>query len=271
MQNQTAIEILIIVGVLVMLSPAMVVVAFFNNYKKKLLLKEAKLLQIEHERQIENFKVANDAEEKEREKIARNIHDGIIPDLTAIQRSLEKYADNFSKQNIDIKGLENEIKRVSQTAENLRGISHDLIPTTLLKLGVIKALAYYVDRIREVGNSMADYENRTEWDEDLPFTMPQQLNIYRICLEILNNLYKHANYQYLKIIVERTGNNLQFEFTHNGMGITTKEIDKLAAGSQGLGLKSLMSRALLLNATINYEIDEGLASIKLQIPINGGK
>jgi signal transduction histidine kinase len=101
--------------------------------------------------------------------------------------------------------------------------------------------------------------------------MPQQLNIYRICLEILNNLYKHANYQYLKIIVERTGNNLQFEFTHNGMGITTKEIDKLAAGSQGLGLKSLMSRALLLNATINYEIDEGLASIKLQIPINGGK
>lgn len=229
--------------------------------------KEAKIISIEHEKNIEVFKASNEAEEREKKKIAKELHDGIVPSLSAVERSLEKNLKDYQNGQFDPIRLRRDITEIEQAIESVRTIAHELIPPILLSFGLIKALSYQVERINDAG-LQADFENASPFDEKLPFSMEEQVNIFRMCTEILNNLHKHAGYKYLRVAVEKAGKDFVIDFTHDGKGITNEGIEVAANNGKGLGLQSLMSRALILNAFINYSVEEDTAAISIKIPIN---
>jgi signal transduction histidine kinase len=194
------------------------------------------------------------------------LHDEIIPTLSNTLRSVEVNIIDFENGKGSIDKLKKDALEMNHSIVRIRGISHDLAPPELLKFGVFAALKHYLKRIEDGGDYQTDFEDTTAFGEKLPFTISEQLNIYRLCLEIINNLNKHTAYSYLKATIETQTMNLIIDFTHDGKGIENKEIDILTESSMGLGLKSLKSRALLLNAIINYSFDDELANVKITIP-----
>lgn len=236
-------------------------------YRKSVYQNQIKLKQIEHQKQIESFIITSEAEEREREKIARNIHDEIIPILSAIETSLGKNFIDLETPKFDKVRFGTDIVRLKQGIKDLRDVSHDIIPTGLRSFGVITSLSYFFKDLKAGGNIMIDFEDRTEYGDTPPFNMAAQLNIYRICLEVLNNIQKHSGYNYLKVIVEQTVESMEIEFMHNGKGITTAEIDKLIEAGGGMGLNSLRSRSILIGARIDYFTDGEAAIVKISVPI----
>ncbi len=267
MQGQENFGIIIIAGCLAMLFVIASAITLFLIYKRRVLENEARIREIEHQKQIESFIITSEAEEKEREKIARNIHDGIIPILSAIETSLGKNYSDIDTPQFDKARFGTDISRLKKGIKDLREVSHDIIPTDLRSFGVIVSLSYFFKELQAVGNVKIDFEDRTGYRDKPPFSMPAQLNIYRICLEILNNLQKHSGYSYLKVIAEQVVGALEIEFMHNGKGITTAEIDKLIETGGGIGLNSLRSRSILLGASIDYSIDGEAAIVNISIPI----
>lgn len=232
-----------------------------------IVIHDKKMIAVEQQKQIEIFKAAGEAEEKEKEKIARNLHDQIVAKLSATTRNFDKKISDLALLGIDTISLERDIKSMNEIIVEIRGISHDLVPGTLLQFGLIKALAYHIEAIGNIGDSWINFEDNSKYGEKIPFSTQDQLNIYRICLEILNNLIKHSSYKFLKVIVENKQANLTILFMHNGNGITDEEIERRSELPGGLGLKSLKSRTLILNAQINYFIEDDLSHVSLKIPL----
>ncbi len=267
MESQNSILIFIAVGSLTMLSLVLGIISFFNISRRKILQNEAKIKSIELNTQLEIFRAVSNAQDTERRKIASALHDEIIAMLSAVQRSIDKNISDYKTGNFDIERLKRDCDFLEQTTENARSISHDLIPNTLLSFGLIKALKYYIGTLNNIGNSISDLENKTNFEENVPFTVQDQLNIYRAFLEIMNNLIKHANYSYLKVIIEQEKGNFIIDIMHDGKGISNEKIEALTNSSVGLGLKSIKSRMLLLNATVNYLDDKETPGINISIPI----
>jgi signal transduction histidine kinase len=267
MENKTEIIIFIIAAMLLMICLALGILIFFVVHRKKMLEKEAKISSIEKNKTTEIFKASKEAEEREREKVAKELHDGIVPALSSVERNLERCLKDFENDRFDPLKLRKEITYIEETIETVRGLSHDLIPRSLMAFGLIKALSDHVARLNGVNGKKSYFENSSTFEEQLPFTMAEQLNIFRMCSEILNNLSKHAFYGYLKVTMENPDNSLMIDFIHDGKGITNEKIVEAENSNTGLGLKSLKSRAIILNADINYTTEDDTSCVSLKIPL----
>jgi signal transduction histidine kinase len=111
-----------------------------------------------------------------------------------------------------------------------------------------------------------EFENQIALEELEVFDKQDQLNIYRICLEILNNLFKHSKCTQLRMVTQKDKDRIVFEFVHNGKGVNNEEMEIYTENSKGLGLKSLKARSLLLGATIDYLTSMSYSIIQLSVP-----
>lgn len=269
MENEdiTSIKLLITLGILITLFIAAVVVLFVVYYQRKMLLKEASIKLMEQEKRIELFKASVEAEEQQKEKIARNLHDEINPLLTVLKYNLSKHRIEIKKDKFAPESLIDDEKMLDKAIEGIRTTCLDLIPSFLLQYGVIKSLEEYIRNVQQIDGVTADFENNTNQIQIDTFNQQEQLNIYRVCLEILNNLFKHSNCTVFKMTASILQNSFVIEFNHNGKGVTNDEMEKHTETSKGLGLKSLKARALILNATIMYSKSINTANVKLSIPL----
>lgn len=268
MENQdiTNIKLLITVGILIALFLAAIIILFVVYYQRKMLLKEARIKQIEQEKQIDLFRASVEAEEKQKEKIARNLHDEINPLLAVLKLNLSRHRIEVKKNTFHPDSLKTDSDMLDKAIEGIRTTCFDLVPSFLLQFGLLKSLEEYIRVVQQGDGMVAEFEDLTESGKAEVFSKPQQLNIYRICLEILNNLFKHSHCTSIKMSVEDNGRSLILEFKHNGKGITNEEMEVYTETSKGLGLKSLKARALILNARIDYRKHVPISSVKLSIP-----
>jgi two-component system, NarL family, sensor kinase len=260
MEVQTDIDIFIFLMVLAFICLGFLMLNIFKTHKSN-------LLRLEKERQFAIFKTASEAEEKQKEKIGHNLHDTISPPLSAVERSIGQNIADYGTENFDIKRLEKDHKILGKAVSDLRNVSHDLVPKTLQQLGLIEALREYVGQINGTGGREAIFENLSKFKDQLPLPEENITSIYRICLELLNNLVKHTNFSYLTLMVKSDEKNIDIVLMHNGKGITNEEINKLAEHSSGLGLKSIKSRVLMIEALLDYSIQPDFAYITLKVPI----
>jgi two-component system NarL family sensor kinase len=267
MQDQKNIALLIAIGCMVMFILVIVIIMFVVIYQRKMLLKEAKIQLMEQEKQIALFKASVEIEEQQKEKIARNLHDEINPILTLLKFNLSKHRIEIKKNKFEPDSLIVDNDLLDQAIEGIRTTCLELIPTFLLQYGLLKSLEDHIRNLQQARNITAEFENLTEPTDLENFEKQAQLNIYRMCLEILNNMTKHSDSTNFKLIVSRVNNLLVFEFKHNGKIITNEEMDVFTENSTGLGLKSLKARALILNSKIEYITLNNQASVKLSIPI----
>jgi NarL family two-component system sensor histidine kinase LiaS len=95
-----------------------------------------------------------------------------------------------------------------------------------------------------------------------------EFHLYRLIKEIINNTIKHTKASTIELEIIANKMLLTITISHNGEGITTKEIKKLAENSTGLGLKSIFSRGQLINSEIQYLVPENQnAKVTIKTPL----
>lgn len=262
----TNVKLLITVGILITLFLAAVVIIFVVHYQRKMLLKEARIQLMEQEKQIALFKASVEVEEQQKEKIARNLHDEINPLLVVLKLNLSRHRMSAQKNSFDPESLKKDSELLDKAIEGIRTTCHDLIPSFLHQFGLLKALEEYVHTAQQSDTMAVEFENQVSLEDLDVFDKQDQLNIYRICLEILNNLFKHGNCHQLRMLTQKTENYVVISFIHDGKGVSNEEMTVYTENSKGLGLKSLKARSLILGAEIDYRRAAKHSVIQLRIP-----
>jgi len=203
---------------------------------------------------------AIDGQDQERQRLSREMHDGIGQSMIAVRLRLGALENRVPEI------IRHELQAVIAMADNLidevRAISNALMPPALAEFGLTTA-------IRNLCNNLTgNYGIETTFEGDIPGQLlgkKARLYIFRIFQEALNNVSKHSGATTLKIECHPKGNILFFSITDNGKGMDMNA----ACSSSGHGLNNIRERASLLKgeATIRSSPGSG-TTIQIEIPIN---
>lgn len=225
------------------------IILFVLLYQKKRLAHEAQLKEKENTYQRMLLDSSVEVAESERKRIASNIHDDIGMMLNVLKLNLSKINRNRNDNKLIDTVLNESNNILHETISSIRSISYDLIPSTLLKLGFIKGIE---DLCIQINSSDIVQMNLRSNVVDANIGIKNELQLYRLIKEVLNNVIKHADAKNIELVIEKTNTNLVTIISHDGIGITTKEAVELEASTEGIGLKSIFSRIQLTSSTIEY-------------------
>ncbi|MFK7923070.1 MAG: sensor histidine kinase, partial [Bacteroidia bacterium] len=202
------------------------------------------------------LKAALEAQEAERKRIGRDLHDD-IGSMIATARLFVQQTDSQSPQHAKLMNQADDI--LIETVKSLHVITQDLVPTILNQLGLVEAIDALCDTIRQ--NSKLELHFQAE--PNLSIAPQAALHLYRIVQELFNNALKHAEASRIDIQLRRTLSHLAFSFQDDGKGIHAPS----KTPSSGLGLKNIESRLSLLAGTMKITSDSG-TRFEIQIPLD---
>src|SRR5690606_17676752 len=129
------------------------------------------------------------AEEKERRRIAGDLHDGVGQLLSAALLNLKQFSKGLvSSESIKTDTVEDAIKMVEDSYDEMRSISHQMMPNALVKFGLVSAVREFVNKID--GNVIKISLGVSGLDERLE--SQKETVLYRVIQECVNNVIKHA-------------------------------------------------------------------------------
>jgi signal transduction histidine kinase len=199
-----------------------------------------------------------DGEEKERTRIAKDLHDGIVQDLTAIKLQLNAGVNNDNT--VDKKIVTDAVDSIDKASKEVRNISYQMMPATLIQLGFIPAIEDLLKRVLTPSNIQYDFE-QIGVAERLPDNI--EVSIFRITQELLNNVLKHSEANFVSLLITLKANVVTMIFEDNGKGFDASTVKK------GIGFSSLSSRVELLNGDIKYENGNGAGTMAIvKIPVS---
>lgn len=240
---------LILLGVIGMLLLAVAVIVFFIVYQKRLFAQQDKMKGMEMAYQKDLLESSIRAQEVERKRVATDLHDGLGSLLSAIRLYVLQVSPQKPKD--DDEELLTEIKSMVDTAiTQTREISHNLLPTTLDRFGVIQAVEDHCKRIHKSNAIDVSFN----YNKEHHFNKQQDLALYRIIQELINNTLKHAEASRIQIQFSILPNQVKISYQDNGKGLAQ---DKEIQPSSGLGLKSIESRVNLLNGKMHIDPAQG--------------
>jgi len=216
----------------------------YSNYQKKLsfqkeLNHKQELSALENQQKLSISNALIEGEEIERKRIARELHDGLGSMLSGLKMHLN-LADRENKEiNPNINGMLND------SIKELRNISQNLMPESLMKLGLEHAL-------KDLCASHSNLETSIEFQYLIKkSTFPQhfKIMIYRIIQELLNNALKYAKASQILISCSQNKDVFFITVEDNGVGFNVKHAEK----REGMGLRNIKNRVAFLNGKL--EID----------------
>ncbi|MDC8002162.1 two-component regulator propeller domain-containing protein [Aequorivita todarodis] len=190
------------------------------------------------------------AQEEERTRVARELHDSVGQKLMLLTKKT-KSTGNFEMESL-----------ASNTLQELRAISRGLHPATLERLGATAAIRNMVDEVDTNTNIFFTHEIE---DIDTFLSKEASLHLYRIIQEVLNNMVKHAEAKAASVTIEKKKNTIQAIIADNGKGF---EFSEKVKTSESLGMKTLLERAKMLHSKIDIrsQLNKG-TTVTLTIPI----
>jgi signal transduction histidine kinase len=200
-------------------------------------------------------------EYKERKRIAADLHDGLGSILSSIVLFVKLIEKDYSKKNIS-SNLE-QVKQLADMAlENLEAAINNLNPSILEKYGLIKSIEILCDKINDIGKVNCTI-NASNFD--MKITKNMEINIYRICNELIHNTLKHANASEIKIDFKSIKKRMYFYYRDNGKGFNPDLIS--SNKKEKMGLKNMISRVESFDGT--YTINSGHGTgVKITLQFN---
>lgn len=204
------------------------------------------------------------AQEEERKRIARELHDGTGQLLTSLLLGLRAIED--ASDRAEVRQRAGELREmVSHTLTEVRNLALQLRPSALDDLGLADALDHYIaDCCRHYGLHI-EFTAHGLHEQRLPSAVETAL--YRMVQEALTNVARHAQAQVASVILERRGEEIVLIVEDNGCGFDPQAISKR---EQRLGLYGIRERAELLGGKMIIESAPGQGtSLFVTVPLNG--
>lgn len=184
-------------------------------------------------------------QEEVQQRIARDLHDGLVQVLGAAKMSLQAIGPD-TEMSVLQKQIRNTSEIIDEAVTEARTISHEVLPYSLLKDGLVSALEELFSR------SLSSYEfehSKIGINED------EAINIYRIAQELVNNVKKYAESAHVSVSLKENSEHIRFLFIDNGPGFDINTVAK------GAGLSNIATRAELIGATISIKSEVGRGTI----------
>ena len=237
------------IGTLGMVLLALSVFFFFVTYQKKMLKKQLELNETKAKQQEEILLNTISAQEKERKRIAQDLHDEVGAMLSVVKLNVGRIEKKSEESVAKELAVETKIY-LDEVITQVRRISRSLLPPSLEKLGLFFAL-----------EELASWVNKAEQlkivcrksGEQFRFDNKKELAVFRIIQELLNNAIKHSEATIIFISTRFTPDyNLMISISDNGKGFNLEE--KM---NSGLGLKNLDSRIQIIGAKFKMKSKPG--------------
>lgn len=230
-----------------------------------MIAKDARIIENENAHNKELLNATLEIAEEERAKIARNVHDDLGMLLHTVKLHMTKARRNLNDGNIANEALESGSKIIDQTLDTIRIIAGDLLPGPLLNFGFIEGMKFLCSQINATKIITINLKTELEFVE---MESKNAVHLYRLIKEVLSNIIKHTRASMVEMEIFKNGNMLNVILNHNGKGITNDAIKRLAESSKGIGLRSIMGRAQLINSSVQYVIvDDRKAKIIIETPL----
>lgn len=192
-------------------------------------------------------------QERERKRIATDLHDGIGATLSSIKLQV---ADVMSNDDVREPVRAKEINdNLSDVIDDIKRIVYDLHPPTLERYGLQVGLKSLVERLNKAAdiNVIFDYYGERE------IMQPYSITIYRILQELINNTLKHARASEIRIHINQFEGEINIMYEDNGIGM-------VGSAFTGLGLHSIDSRVRSLNGRMTWESNHKGTFYNFDIP-----
>ena len=210
-----------------------------------------------------------EAQENERRRISRELHDEIGQALTAIKFNLDMMDKELPQTLLTVRGRLGDAKSLSsQTLTAMRQLSMDLRPTMLDELGLIPTLRWYIQNFSNRLNIDSQFQV-IGFEEKLP---PQiETAFYRIVQEALNNISKHAGANRVEIFFEHRDSTICASITDNGRGFDLDRVYHPASPGRGFGIIGMQERVSLLGGKMDIQSSPGRGTrIHIKVPYPKG-
>ena len=181
-------------------------------------------------------------QERERERIAADLHDSIGASLTAVKFRLEESIMQLQTVAPDctvtrLTGAASELKR---TIEEVRRIAMNLRPSMLDDLGIVATISWYCRELESCYQGVRVLKQVSAKEEDIPAAL--KTTIFRILQEASNNSMKHSGANVLSIKLSRDAQNIRLAVEDNGKGYDPAQVRRPAGSSHGFGSIGMRER-----------------------------
>jgi two-component system NarL family sensor kinase len=198
-----------------------------------------------------------EGQEKERRRIAMELHDGIGQMLTVIRFKVSAL-DGHEQFQKETKAL------LDDTIAEVRRISNNVMPSVLLDFGLESALKTLCSNTQKYTDMKVDFTFIHE--KDITINFEASVSLYRIAQEALNNTVKYAKADHATVSVIQRGNSICMEINDNGKGFDIKEYD--LKGKLSNGIKNMRERIRLLQGKFEISsVENEGTEIKAEIPL----
>ncbi len=212
----------------------------------------------ETERQI--LSTVIHTEEKERERFAKDMHDGLGPLLSTIKLYVNELKSVTMSENERIEMVDFSNQLIDDAVNATRTISNNLMPRIINTHGLVKAVEQFCQMVNKTNKLKISFE--TENIERLDLNM--EIILFRVISELINNTIKHAEAERIFILLLKKENIVSLYFKDDGKGFDVNDV--MNSDNKGTGLKNIISRIRSINGNydFNSKIGEGF-SIKIEM------
>ena len=208
---------------------------------------------IKNKRQKELITAITDTQIAEQQRIAQDLHDSVGGSLAVMKTKLSA----LLKPENNSKNVINElINNLSQTSDDVRQISHNMMPGELVKFGLVSAIQAILDKIETKTFKPSLYAHNL----DVRIDQKKEVHIFRIIQEVIQNVLKHAEASVLNIYLNKHPKSLNLMIEDDGKGFDSY--------NEGIGLKTIKNRVTYLNGKMKIDsiLNKG-TTINIQIPM----
>ncbi|WP_343328516.1 type IV pili methyl-accepting chemotaxis transducer N-terminal domain-containing protein [Polaribacter staleyi] len=203
-------------------------------------------------------------QEKEQNRIAKDVHDGIGQMLTGLKYNLESINMNdIDKTTIKIEHLK---ELTTNIIKGVRTATFNLTPPELSDHGIVPAITKLTQELGRLTGKEIMFYNKTGFNDRLDSLV--EINIYRITQEAINNAIKYADSSHILVSLSHSKNILSIVIDDDGQGFEPSKVKKVKNGDGGMGMTFMKERIKYIDGRLflNSELGKG-TRVTLNIPI----
>jgi signal transduction histidine kinase len=198
------------------------------------------------------------AQEEERSRLSRELHDKMGQHLSALALNLELHRRNGRKTTPDGDQLDRLSELAKKLSQEVRDLAWELRPPELDQLGLKEALACYAEQWTRRSHIPVDFVSTGDVHERL---VPEtETALYRACQEALTNVMKHAGATSVTVVLERSAGQAVLVVEDDGRGFKAEPLPNAAPGGKRLGLLGMKERVEFAGGSLSIESSPGVGT-----------
>lgn len=245
--QESDIVLIFISSALVAVILASLVAIFVFTYQKRIARQNLKLQQLENDRQHDLLRATIEGQERERKRLATELHDGLGSLLLGIKMHManqQRNPDLSTQQSVFLAEICHQLER---GMVSVRRMSHDLLPATLQTFGLAQAIKEYIEPLQKHTGLKLTFTHPPAFPR---FDNEIELALLRVVQELVQNTLKHAEATEAWLSLQLKAEALYLKYEDNGLGLKSQQ------PTQGLGLKNIHSRVQALNGSFHIDTEK---------------